>query len=128
MGELLLEVYAVPVALNELKIIDLLRDVGSLLLFDCHVSFLLLLEGLQAAIPVSGKSCTLLELPDFDEALDRLQGELLLLISELAVLTHRVKADDILLGLCAERIEVDFGEFAQLRLELLTCGDRLVTR
>ena len=34
MGELLLEVYAVPVALNELKIIDLLRDVGSLLLFD----------------------------------------------------------------------------------------------
>ena len=34
MDELLLEVYAVPVALNELKIIDLLRDVGSLLLFD----------------------------------------------------------------------------------------------
>ena len=122
LGELFVEVDGVSGAFLELKIFDLGYDVLS------HESFILRgrlsvdFQSLQLPVPIAGQSDTLLFFPDLNETLDRCQGKLLLLDSQLAVLAHRVHADDVLLVLCPEVVQLDDGPLFLFWLEFGTLG------
>ena len=126
--ELFLKVYTVPVALLKLEIINLLSYLDSLgLLYVYSFNIFFLLGGFDTAISVGSESKTLLQLPNLDKALNSFKCEPPLLVSELTVLAHSIKADHVPLALSNEVIKGNLLPIALLRLKLLTASDALIT-
>ena len=118
--ELFVEVDGVFGTLLELVIFDLCHDVLGHERFVLRSSVCVDLQRLQLSVAIPGESNTLFLLPNLNETLDCCQGELLLLVSQLTVLAHSVKADYILLLLSSELVKLDDGPLFLLGLPLLT--------
>lgn len=124
--KLLLEVGAVLLSLLEVVVLDSLGKLSGISLFSSLISLLLLLESCEAAVPVASKCHFFLRLPDLDESLDGFERKTLLIVSELTVLAHRIKANNIPLVLSAEVIKFNLGELAFFWDPLLARSNALI--
>ena len=124
--KLLLEVDRVLSVLDEFIFINILSDICGLNSVIFSSNFLFLFRYIDPSISIILKSFVLFILPDLNEALDCLKGELLLFDGQLTVLSNRVEADDILLLLGPEWIEFDSWPFHLLRDKLFTVSFSLL--
>ena len=111
----------------ELQGVDSISHHLGLLAFSVLISFDI--HEVKFAVSVPCKTGDFSLLPGLPVALDRRQGETLLVIGELAILTKSVETDDVLLLEGLERFEFDLLPvlvlflvfFASLHLLLLDC-------